>query len=80
VADLELEKVRGALARLLTEDHGDWAQIHEDELAEMLGVEPGEEQWTWRWADYRHEGIPELPDAPAYSPMIDAVLDDELLL
>jgi hypothetical protein len=54
---LPLEKVRGAIARLLTDDSLEWRAIWEQELAEMLGVVPGHEPWTWRWDCYDHEGL-----------------------
>lgn len=50
-------RLRGAVARLLTEDHLDWRDALECDLAQMLGVAPGDEPFTWRWADHVGEGL-----------------------
>jgi hypothetical protein len=40
-----------AVLLLMAEDHADWRDIHAGEIARLLGVEPGEEPFTWRWAE-----------------------------
>ena len=50
-------RIRGAVARMLTADGIDWYQALECDLAQMLGVAPGDEPFTWRWADHVAEGL-----------------------
>lgn len=58
------DKVRGAVARFMVEDHTDWGEIWEQELAQLLGVQPGDEPWTWHWEQHTLEGLEHTPGIP----------------
>jgi hypothetical protein len=50
-------RIRGMVARLMCEPAIDSWQALECDLAEELGVAPGDEPFTWRWADHVAEGL-----------------------
>ena len=55
---VNLETLRGAVARLLTcTDGPDSTDALECDLAELLNVQPAGEPFTWRWSDHVGEGI-----------------------
>jgi hypothetical protein len=57
VRPAELVRIRGMVARLLCEPSIDTWQALECDLAEILGIEPGDDPFTWRWEDHVGDGL-----------------------
>ena len=53
----EIDVIRGAVARLLTETAIDSWLALECDLAELLGIEPGTEPFTWQWSKHLADGL-----------------------
>jgi len=62
--DERFDRLRTAVVRFMAEDHLDWRDIHEGDMAELCGVVRWSDStpWMWKWVESAAELVAEPDD------------------